>query len=212
MGALEWIQLPNLEIGTGVLGVAEMRNGPGEQILVVKLASGSFRPCLGISPLDESEGAISAFRVVHESALGGWRTRRTPEDLKQGGVIGWVSTDVATAGVFDYLLLAEFSSKDPEGFEAWRAGFYAAMDWPHGFDSFGGDHRVPLFYAQGLAGGGHFPVSELLADGEPVGVEVTFAPRLIDGIDVGKALSIERMPDPEPLSPLHVRVEEEVPG
>ena len=78
------------------------------------------------------------------------------------------------------------------------------MDWPHGFDSFGGDHRVPLFYAQGSSGGGHYPVCEVLADGDPVGVEIIFSPRRIDAIDAHRTLLSERLPDAAPLSPEQV--------
>ncbi|MGI9627421.1 MAG: hypothetical protein ACR2QM_11345 [Longimicrobiales bacterium] len=193
MGVLEWTQLPNLEVPTGILGVAEVRNGPGSEILVVRLPEGTFRPCLGINPQDETPGAISAVRVIHESALGGWTSRRTPADVERGGVIGWLSTDLATAGIFDYLTMEDLASGDAEGFDAWREDFYASMDWPNGFASFGGDSRVSLFYAQGSAAAGRLLVSELLVEGEAVGVEVAFAPTLMERVDERQDLVIERM-------------------
>ena len=199
MEALDWLYLANLEVPSGALGVAEMRDGPAADVILVRLKPGFYRPCVGSDPEGEAPGAIASFRALHESALGGWRGRRGPNDVERGGVLGWVSTDVATAGFFDYELLSTFAGRDADAFEAWRAGFFARMQFPHGFCHYGGDGRVPLVYVQSSEGGGHFPVSELILDGEPVGLEVAFSPAIVDVIDVSRELRTERITNPEPL-------------
>ena len=118
------------------------------------------------------------------------------EGVERGGVVGWLSTDIATAGFFDHLLLAAFVERDPEAYEQWCGDFFDSMNFPHGMHHFGGDGRVPVTYVQSSAGPGHFPVVELLKENAPVGLEVAFSPALVDRVDVVRELVISRVADP----------------
>ena len=201
MEAMHWLYLPNLEIPTGSLAVAEMRDGPGDGVTVVRLPAGNYRPCIGSERTGDAAGAMAMVRVLHESVFGGWSgDRKGPEGVEWGGVVGWVTTNVAAAGFFDHELLAGLVERDPEGFDAWRQDFFATMQYPHGFVQFGGDGRARVLYVvREEGGGGHFPVCELLLDGKPVGLELAFAPFLVDAVDVDRDLVIERIASPEPL-------------
>lgn len=120
--------------------------------------------------------------------------------VQRGGVVGWLSTDVATAGFFDHLLLAAFVERNPEAWREWCSEFYGTMGFPHALHHFGGDGRVPFACVQSSAGAGHFPVVELLREGEPVGLEVGFASSLVDSVDVSRELVIARVADPPALA------------
>lgn len=200
MEALDWLHLPNLEVPTGVLGVAEMRDGPGNEVIVVEVQPGTYRPCVGTEPEGEAAGAIASFCAVHESVLGGWRERAGIAALERGGVVGWLSTDIATAGFFDHLLLASLVESDLGAYEEWCREFFGTMSFPHGMNHFGGDGRVPVVYVQSAEEAGHFPVVELLREGEPVGLEVAFASWLVDTVDVSRELVIARVADPPALA------------
>ncbi len=198
MEALDWLHLPNLEVRSGILGVAEIRDGPSGELIVVELEPGSYRPCVGTDPEGRVPGAIASFCAVHESVLGGWRERRGIAAVRRGGVVGWVSTDIATAGFFDHDVLAELAARDAEVFEQWCAGFFASMSYPHGFGHFGGDGRAPVVYVQSSAGAGHYPVVEILGDDGPVGLEVAFSPAIVDSVDVSRDLQVTRVVEPSP--------------
>lgn len=197
---MDWLYLPNLEVPTGSLAVAEMRDGPGENVILVRLAPGNYRPCVGSERTPDPAGVTALVRILHESVFGGWRDdRRGPEQVEWGGVVGWVTTNVAAVGFFDHDLLVRLAGRDPAGFEAWRRAFFASMQFPHGFAHFGGDGRAPLLYVLSSEGAGHFPVCELLLDGEPVGLEVAFAPFLVDAVDADRSLVVQRVASPQPL-------------
>ena len=198
MDGLEWIDLPNIELPTGVIGIAEVRDGPSDDMFVVRLEGGIYRPCLGLTQGRDDE--IGALRVVDERALGGWTVRTEPGDLVRGGVIGWMSTSLAMAGVFDYELLHRMTVEDRDGYGEWKAGFFDGMSRPYGCTAFGGDNRATVFYAHGPIGNGHHAVSEILKGDEPVGVEVAFSPRVVAEIDSTGPLRIERIRKPIPLA------------
>ncbi|NNF28370.1 MAG: hypothetical protein HKN73_14190 [Gemmatimonadetes bacterium] len=202
---MHWLYLPNLEVPTGSLAVGEMRDGPTEGVTVVRLPPGNYRPCIGSERVGHAAGVIAMVRVLHESVFGGWRgDRRGPEGVEWGGVVAWVTTNVAAVGFFDHELLAGLVERDPAGFDAWSRGLFAAMQFPHGFAQFGGDARARLLYVLSEGGGGRFPVCELLLDGRPVGLEVAFAPLLVDAVDVERDVVTERIAGHEPLVPQHL--------
>ena len=188
MDTFDWIQLPNLEIRTGNLGISEVRDGPSAHVLSVDVAPGTYRPCLGLSKSENP--SVGAFRLVCEKALGGWRRRVPATEVGRGGVGGWVSTDLASIGVFDQALFDSLRFGDPTGYAEWAGTFYDAMDWPHGTNAFGGDSRATVFYVRGDNELGPFPVSELILDGEPVGIEVLFDAKEIEAVDESTELQM----------------------
>lgn len=201
---MHWLYLPNLEVPTGALAVGEVRDGPGDAVTVVRLQPGNYRPCIGSERTGPTAGVTAMVRVLHESVFGGWRRDRMgPEDVEWGGVVGWVTTNLAAVGFFDHELLAGLVARDPDGFEDWRASFFDRIQFPYGFTQFGGDGRAPVLYVVGAGGGGRFPICELLLGGRPVGLELAFAPFLVDAVDVERELVIERIAGPEPLVHQH---------
>lgn len=176
MENFDWIHLPNLEIRTGILGIAEVRDGPSSDPLIVRVAPGTYRPCLGLNR--DEEQAVGAFRLVSEVALGGWRHRVSAADLERGGLAGRIATDLASVCCYDHEQLESLRASQGSDYTGWAESFYDTMDWPYGFSAFGGDTRSNVFYARGREEPGPFPISEVLRDGSPVGIEVIF-----DGVE-----------------------------
>ncbi len=194
MENFDWTHLPNLEIRTGVLGIAEVRDGPSDDAFVVRVKPGTYRPCLG-QMKDEEEG-LAVVRLIHERALGGWGDRWTVVAMERGGVAGWISTNLASVCAFDHEVYEDVRTDPTSDFEVWKREFYDKMDPIYGFRSMGEDSRLNIFHARGIENGGHYPISEIFHNGSPVGIEIAFAPRIVDLVDQTIATKMEWLVQP----------------